>query len=104
MTGYTNIKDMLESKGVFNIVDYTVHLDYIICNMHYKLNDLSEANDEALTDGSDLYGQYDANPFIKQVCSISEDLADSSLDLILTTKKYKNNTKNINHKQFDVER
>lgn len=104
MTGYTNIKDMLESKGVFNIVDYTVHLDYIICNMHYKLNDLSEANDEALTDGSDLYGQYDASPFIKQVCSISEDLADFSLDLILTTKKYKNNTKNINPKQFDVER
>ena len=104
MTGYTNIKDMLESKGVFNIVDYTVHLDYVIRNMYYKLNDLSDANGEALTDGSDLYGQYDADSLIKQVCSMSEDLANFSLDLILATKKYKNNTKNINHKQFDVER
>ena len=104
ITGYTNIKNMLERKGVFNIVDYTVHLDYMICNMHYKLNDLSDANDEALTNGSDLYGQYDADSLIKQVCSMSEDLSNLSSDLASATKKYKNNIKNVNPKKYEVER
>lgn len=104
ITGFTNVKDMLESKGVFNIIDYTVHLDYIICNMHYKLNDLSDANDEALSTVNEINGHYDANSLIKQVCSTNETLAHLSSDIITATKKYKDAASHTNQKKYDVER